>query len=149
MEPPTAANNYRAGAGSGPRILISNTECFVRSGTEFQTNASLTNARQMSVSDTQALGLDQAKPLLFQFAPERRYLALEPSFPFRNGRIRRHRLPESIQTVRHSNRLMWCSEAQFIFHFLTNPSLPTAIDSDQRSSRRSMSPLHPASAHSR
>jgi hypothetical protein len=45
----------------------------VRSGTEFQTNASLTNARQTTVSDPQVLGLDQAKPLLFQFAPERRY----------------------------------------------------------------------------
>ena len=34
------------------------------------------------------LGSDQAKPLLFQglFARERCYLALEPHFPYRNGR---------------------------------------------------------------
>jgi hypothetical protein len=38
MEPSIEANNYPAGTGIGLRILISNTDYFVRSGTEFQTN---------------------------------------------------------------------------------------------------------------
>ena len=42
--------------------------------------------------------------------------------------IRRHRLSKSIQTVRHQNLAMLCSEAQFIFHLL-NKSL--AADRDR------------------
>jgi hypothetical protein len=38
---------------------------------------------------TKELGSDHAKPLLFQglFARERGYFALEPHFPYRNGRL--------------------------------------------------------------
>ena len=48
----------------------------------------LGNALQSLMMAAMTLGSDQAKPLLFQglFARERCYLALEPHFPYRNGR---------------------------------------------------------------
>ena len=125
-----AANNYRAGAGGGPRILISNTDCFVRSGTEFQTNASLTNARQTTVSDPQVLGLDQAEPSLsqFWFAKEWCYLALEPHLSDRISRPKEHR---SRRVNEWSHRRCCALKPNSLFTCSTNPSLPTAIDSDQ------------------
>jgi hypothetical protein len=83
---------------------------------------------------------DQAKPLLFQglFSRKRCYLALEAHFPIEMVAIRRHRFSKSTQAVRHRNLAMF-SQAQFIFTALTNPSLPAAIDSDQRSTRRHVS----------
>jgi hypothetical protein len=53
--------------------------------------------------------------------------------------IRRQRLSKSKQTVRYRNVAKLCSDGQFTCS--TNPLLPTAIDSDQRSSRPAMSPL--------
>jgi hypothetical protein len=44
---------------------------------------------------------------------------------------------------------MLCFETNSGLACSTNPSLPTAIQSDQRSSRRVMSSLNPASTHSR
>jgi len=60
------------------------------------------------------LGSDQAKPLLFQglFARERCYLSLGPHFPYQNGRYKAAPAPKSIQTVRHQNLAMLCSEAR-------------------------------------
>jgi hypothetical protein len=58
-----------------------------------------------------ALRSDQATPLLFQslFARERCYLALEPYFPYRNGRLKAAPVLEEYQTVRHRNGAMVCS----------------------------------------
>src|SRR4030095_5704871 len=78
------------------------------------------------------------------------YLALEPHFPYRNGRDNAapgleeytNRPPPKPRDVVLWNPIHF-SLAQQIF------SLPTVIDADQRSSRRAMSPLDPASTHSR
>ena len=78
---------------------------------------------------------DQAKLLLFQdlFARERDYLTLEPHFPYRNGR---HKAAPALEEYTNRpppkpgeccalkpNSFSTCS---------TNPSLPKAIDPDDR-----------------
>src|SRR4030095_2466826 len=66
-------------------------------------------------SQSYIVGVAQAKPLLFQvlFASERCYLALKPHFPYLNVRHKAVNLSKNIQTVRHGDRAMLCSEAQF------------------------------------
>jgi hypothetical protein len=101
--------------------------------------------------DVLTFGSDRAKPLLFQdlFAREGCYLALEPHFPYRNGR---YKAPPALEEYTSRPPLKPRDVAlkpNSFFTGSTNPSLPTAIDSDQRSSRRAVSPLDPASTHSR
>jgi hypothetical protein len=62
------------------------------------------------------VGVGQAKPLLFQGCLPRNALIL--IFPIEMVALRRHWLSKTIQTVRHKNLAMLCSEAEFIFHLL-------------------------------
>jgi hypothetical protein len=85
---------------------------------------------------TVEVGPGQASVVSKFVCRERGNLALEPHFPYRNGRHKAAPALKEYINLRHRKLAMLCSEAQSLFTCSTNPSLPTAIDSDQRSSRR-------------
>jgi hypothetical protein len=85
--------------------------------------------------DVLTFGSDRAKPLLFQdlFAREGCYLALEPHFPYRNGRYKAPPALEDYTAARNRN------SGAIVLRSPLNKSLATAIDSNQRSTRRHVS----------